>query len=204
MSTGAQQLSSDMFRTLNTIVLKKSIALDVLPGALGFDDATTAEILDLLLEAGHVVVDDGRVVPEILGVEAVRQFNAANWAELRGRPEMERWYERFEQVDDLMLAAMEEWRHASAGPNRVPNGHSDPGCEDKIISRIDGIIGKVEDLLEQLTRRVERFAHYPERLEAAMDLVDSDRRYISDVCVDSVGRIWSEMVVDIRLLLGRT
>lgn len=203
MTDTGQQLTTESFGVLNAIVLKKSVALDALAASLGLDESTVRRVTDGLEADGHVVVLDGQAIPDDSAAEVVRRYNAQRWSALRDQPEIERWHERFERVNELMLAAMDAWQQVRVGPGKIPNDHSDADYDNKVIARIDGIIVKVGDLLAQLGKRVERFNRYPIRFEAAMERVESDKRYVSDPRVESVHNIWFEMHEDILLLLGK-
>jgi hypothetical protein len=196
-------LDEDAFAVLNAVVLKKSATADILAASTGVAPSAVARIVGELVDAGYLVDLGGQVMPDDSAVDTVKSYNEAHWSGLRGQPEVERWHQRFEHVNDLMLAAIDAWQQVRVGGEKIRNDHTDAAYDDKIISRIDGIIAKAEELLRQLGKRVPRFNRYPERFEAAMNQVEQDRRYISDPRVESVHNVWFEMHEDIFLLLGK-
>lgn len=203
MVSAVYELDEDAFAVLNAIVLKKSVTADMLEVSTRVAVNTVTKIVCGLVEEGHVVDFNGQVMPNESAIDAVRSYNQSHWTDLRGQPEVERWYRRFEHVNDQMLAALDAWQQVRVGGAKIRNDHTDVTYDDRIISRIDGIIAKAEELLSQLGRHVLRFNRYPERLEAAMTQAGRDRRYISDPRVESVRNIWFEMHEDIMLLLGK-
>lgn len=203
MVSDAKGLDEDTFIVLNTVVLKKSSTVDALAMSTGITPDAVARIVDMLAIGGHVLEFDGQVMPDDSAIDAVKQYNHEHYGPLRGQPNLERWHQRFEHVNDLMLEAIDAWQQVKIGGSKLPNDHTDAAYDDKVISRIDGIVAKVEDLLRQLSRHASRFNRYPERFEAAMNKVEGDRRFISDPRVESVHNIWFEMHEDILYLLGK-
>lgn len=203
MANAAKNLNEQMFTVLNTVVLKKSATVAALAASTGTPPDVVIRIVGDLADAGHVVVIGGQVIPDHSAVDLVKDYNEAHWGELRGTAEVERWLRRFEHVNDLMLAAIDAWQQVVIGGEKIPNDHTDAAYDDKVVSRIDGIIAKVEELLRQLGRKVSRFNRYPERFEEAMNQVERDTRYIGDPRVESVHNIWLEMHKDILALLGK-
>lgn len=196
-------LDDQTFLVLNTVVLKKTTTIPGIAATIGADPGEVADIVGRLADEDFVVVFDDQILPDDTAIERVKRFNEERWGELRSQPELDRWHEQFEHVNSMMLAAFTSWQRIRVGGEEISNAHSDAAYDDKIISRIDALIAKVERLLDQLAKQVPRFARYAVRLNDAIDTAQEDRSYITDPRLESVHNIWFEMHEDILLLLGK-
>lgn len=203
MADAIENLDDTTFAVLNTVLLKKSTTVAAVAAATDVAPDAVAGIVERLADDGCLVVFDDQLLPDDRATDLVKQYNERHWGALRDRPELHRWHDRFEHVNELMLAAFNAWQLVRVGGEEIRNDHTDAAYDDKVMSRIDGIIAKVEQLLDQIARQVPRFARYGTRLNEAMDAAQRDRRFVSDPRVESVHNIWFEMHEDILLLLGK-
>ena len=203
MVSAANGLDDDWFIVLNTIVLKKSSTVEALAAPTGLAPDAVSRIVGYLTEEGHVLEFDGLVMPDDSATEAVKKYNEERYGDIRGQSDVAYCHQRFEELNELMLKAIDAWQQVKLGGSKIPNDHLDVTYDDKVISRIDGIISKLDDVLGKFGQRAVRFHRYPPRFEAAMNKVEADRRFISDPRVESVHNIWFELHEDILFLLGK-
>lgn len=196
MARVTANLDEQTFTILNAIVLKLSTSVDAVAASTNIAAATVAGTVRELAADGHVVARGGRLAPGERAFDLIKRYNEDHWGELRRLPEVQRWHQRFEHADDQLRTAFEDW-------HRVEIGQHASGDRDKVISRIDAIVAKLAGLLDQLSGLVPRFRRYGQRLEAAMEHVEHDSRYVSDPHVESARNVWFELQEDVLLFLGR-
>ena len=85
----------------------------------------------------------------------------------------------------------------------MPNDHSDPDYDERIVSRLGRLHNRAERLLERLARRVPRIGWYGRQLLAALEKAeDGDYRWVSDVTIGSYHTVWFELHEDLLRITG--
>lgn len=182
---------------LNSVVCRGRSTVDGLVAATGLSRATVDQQIAVLSAAGHVQHAAHTVIPGPLGATVARAYNQQLWAHPEDAVAVGQLPDRFEHADELMRQGLEDFLTAQASPAGAAEVKS-----DQALSRIDAIASKAERLLGQLATKIPRFSRYTERLEEALEIAQADPRYVTDPHVESVEVIWSEMIADVRLLLG--
>ena len=192
------------YAVLTAILLKKVSDASALSEATGLPLDDTGRILGELEKRQAVFSMNSSVMATESGTALVKEIAARNYGELRGDPELERWHARFEPLNRQFLSAVTAWQTVDVGGTKLSNDHSDSEYDDKVRSRLDGLVNKMSHLLEEIGAKVPRLLRYRDRLNSALDKsYAGDSRFISDVRVDSLHTVWFEMHEDVLLVLGK-
>ena len=126
------------------------------------------------------------------------------YGDFRAAPEATEAYERFERINRDLLRLFTEWQMMPAGNETVPNDHSDPAYDHRIIDRLGALHERAHRPLEQFADLEPRLGRYLHRLEAAYDKVlAGDHDFVSGAKVDSYHTVWFELHEDLLRMLGR-
>src|SRR5579859_7038123 len=93
-------------------------------------------------------------------------------------------YQRFGSLNARLLKLCTDWQ---LRPGGVPNDHSDPDYDIRILDRLAATLDCACAELDRLAAVDARFAGYAERLDAAMRRVDrGEHSWVASVTCDSV------------------
>ena len=91
-----------------------------------------------------------------------------------------------------------------AGNETVPNDHSDPDYDHRIVDRLGALHERAQRPLEQFAELEARLGEYPRRLDTAHDRVlAGEHDFVSGAKVDSYHTVWFELHEDLLRMLGR-
>lgn len=190
------------FEVLKMVTLKKMATVPAVAEASGVSLKDAEIAVEELAASGDVISTGGHVMVTSTGEARVRAYADRRYGSLRGDPAVQRWSARFDSINHRFLETVSAWQTTPV--EDVPNDHSDPDYDARVISRLEAVIVRMNQLLEQLSDKVPRMARYKHRLEAALEKIDAgDERYVSDPDVDSAHTIWFEMHEAVLLVLGR-
>ncbi len=117
------------------------------------------------------------------------------------RQAAEEAYEAFGPLDQRLKRASHDWQVMRGG---VPNDHTDPAYDAKVVDRLDGINRSVQTLLDALARCVPRFDTYASRFAAALERLGAgDKGWFASPACDSYHTVWMELHEDLLLATGR-
>jgi hypothetical protein len=113
-------------------------------------------------------------------------------------------YARFERINRELLRLFTEWQMMPVGAETVPNDHSDPEYDDRIIDRLGALHERAERPLQELSALEPRLGEYLRRLDAAYDkTLAGEHDFVSGAKVDSYHTVWFELHEDLLRILGR-
>ncbi len=151
-----------------------------------------------LLHAGYITARG----PAIALTAEGREAHAA-WARLReGSPEAEgakAAYDRFLPLNTELLKVCTAWQLL---PDGSLNDHSDRAYDLSVLERLDRLHERVTPWLARLSDAVPRFSGYVRRLEAALDKVADDGRWLASPRCDSYHTVWMQMHEDLLAVIG--
>lgn len=188
---------------LHGLVVKNSGTADTVAALLGRDPSTVTADLERAVAAGEAVGAKGMYLPTPAG--RARLDAAYPQAGARADTDFIAAADRFEVVNKQLLALLTRWQTISRAGTSVPNDHSDPSYDAKIIDELGDLHERVEPVLDTFTAKIPRYAAYHERLETAYDkALAGDTDYVTGVRVDSYHTVWHELHEDLLRLLGRS
>lgn len=110
-------------------------------------------------------------------------------------------YEAFGPLNERLKRTSHDWQLMRGG---VPNDHSDPAYDFKVVDRLDGINRSVQTLLDALTSDVPRFGAYARRFGTALERLGAgDHSWFTSPACDSYHTVWMELHEDLLLATGR-
>lgn len=189
---------------LHGLAVKKAGTASAVAELLGRDEGEVAVALDAAAADGRAMAAKGMFMVTPAGRSWLDEQYPRVFAEFRASPPAAAAYERFEVINRELLALFTDWQMMPAGSERVPNDHSDPDYDHRIIDKIGMQHERAQRPLEQFTDLVARVGRYIDRLEAAYDRVlAGDLDFVSGARVDSYHTVWFELHEDLLRMLGR-
>ncbi|GAA1160063.1 TrmB family transcriptional regulator [Ornithinicoccus hortensis] len=192
------------YDVLNVVALKKMATAEQVADATGLEEARVTEVLSGLAETGLVTLLGEQALPGETAVPTLEDYAATAYDAARQDPDILLAADRFEKVNSAFLGAMSDWQLVSLGGRSVPNDHSDAEYDDKVITRINRLVERLNPILLVLAGHDRRFMSYETRFRAALDAVDrGDTERVSSPTIDSVHNVWFEFHEDLLRTLGR-
>jgi hypothetical protein len=197
-------LATTDYDVLNVVALKKMATADAVAADAGLEPTAVDTVLAALADHGLVVVAGGAAFPTDDAVPALAAAAARRYGDLRGDAEIAALVTRFEAVNSSLLETMSAWQLVDVGGRKVANDHSDADYDDKVITRIDRLVQRLQPLLDALAAYDPRFEGYGRRFTIALDGIDAgDHGFVSSPVRDSVHNVWFEFHEDLLRTLGR-
>ena len=197
-------LGKSDYCVLNVVALKKMTSTADVAVATGLEAGHVENRLSVLSGLGLVAEVGGFAMPADEAEAVLAASAAEHYAGLRADPEIISLADRFDDINGKLLTAMSAWQQIDIGGQKVANDHTDSGYDDRIITRIERLVQRLQPLLDALTRYDPRFAGYRQRFDAALAGLDEGRHdLVSSPTLDSVHTIWFEFHEDLLRTLGR-
>jgi len=197
-------LGKSDYCVLNVVALKKMTAAADVAAATGLEAGQVENAISVLSGLGLVAEVGGFAMPADEAEAALAASAAEHYAALRADPEILTLADRFDDINGRLLTTMSAWQQVDIGGQKIANDHTDSGYDDKIITRVERLVQRLQPLLDALTRYDERFAGYKQRFDAALAGLDQGRHdLVSSPTQDSVHTIWFEFHEDLLRTLGR-
>jgi hypothetical protein len=109
-------------------------------------------------------------------------------------------YQRFGPLNARLLRLCTDWQ---VRPGGVPNDHSDPDYDMRIIDRLTATLDCACAELNRLAAVDARFAGYADRLDGAMRRVHrGEHGWVASVTCDSVHTVWMLLHEELLCALG--
>jgi len=192
------------YRVLNVVALKKMTSAGAVADVTGLPAGQVEDRFSYLAGLGLVETVAGSALPSDGAEAALRASAAEHYADLRADPEVIALADGFDDINARLLAAMSAWQQVDVAGQKVANDHTDSAYDDKIITRIERLVQRLDPLLDALIRHDGRFGGYRQRFGAAVTGIDEGRHeLVSSPTADSVHTIWFEFHEDLLRTLGR-
>lgn len=165
----------------------------VLPRNQGFEASA-------LLERGVVEIarDQFVLTPEGRALHA-------EWARAEPGSELsaaEAAYAKFQPLNQRLLRICYDWQVTRGG---VPNDHTDPGYDWKVIDRLRALDKSARAVVLELVSELPRFDLYPPRFSHALEQVENgNRQWFASPACDSYHTVWMQVHEDLLLATGRS
>lgn len=192
------------YTVLNTIALKKMATAAQVAAVNDIPEADVTAALALLVDNGAIAVVGDAALPTDDATELLAEAAAVRYGDARTDPDVLDMADKFEVVNTQFLQTISAWQLVEVGGRKVPNDHSDPDYDGKILDRIDKQVGRLSRLIATLSARDARFDAYVRRFAVSGDaVVAGDVDLVSSPVRDSVHNIWFEFHEDLLRTLGR-
>ena len=124
---------------------------------------------------------------------------------VRLRPVIEPLLDDFHAVNDLFKLVVTSWQMREIDGETVPNDHGDADYDALVIRRIrEEIHAGIVPVLAAVAHAEARFGRYRQRLEAALDAIESgDAQMVAHPLRESYHTVWFELHEELIRLSGR-
>ena len=198
-----ETLEPTQYAVLNVVALKKMATPTAIVEASGLTEPEVVQLLAHLADENLVTDLGGNVLPTDDAVPTLDAAASRLYERVRSDDDVQAAAERFARVNSAFLDAMSAWQLVPLGDRTVTNDHSDAAYDEKVITRIDRLVRRLDPVIETLARHDPRFARYGARLEAALARIDQQEiDFVSSPAVDSVHNVWFEFHEDLLRTLG--
>src|SRR5690606_27104297 len=155
--------------------------------------------------AGRVTKAGDRYMLQPVAQVALKTGYARDFAAQRADAAMQAAYDDFETVNEQLKQLITEWQTLTIAGNKVPNDHSDPAYDDRIIDRLGQLHERAEPILDRFAAGLPRLAVYKSLLTEALEKAeDGDVAWVSDARCMSYHTVWFELHEDLIRILART
>jgi hypothetical protein len=189
---------------LHCVAIKKHGTAAEIARLAGQTEAATAAALAAAVASGRAAEAKGRYSLTPAAQMTLKLGYARDFAAARADADFMRAYEEFEVVNVRVKDLISAWQMMEVGGRQLPNDHSDPDHDAKIIDRLGDLHEKAEPMLQRLAAGVPRLAYYGKALSEALEKAeDGDIAWVSDVRCDSYHTVWFELHEDLLRIVGR-
>lgn len=192
------------FLVLHGLAVRKAGSPSAVAAILGEDPERVASALESAAEAGRTVQGKDIFMATPAGRDWLIERYPEVFAAFRTAPEAADGYARFERINRELLRLFTEWQMMPVGKETVPNDHSDPEYDHRIIDRLGALHERANRPLQELSALEPRLGEYLRRLEDAYDkTLAGEHDFVSGAKVDSYHTVWFELHEDLLRMLGR-
>jgi hypothetical protein len=197
-------LTKTEYDVLNAVVLKRMADAAAAARLAGVEPAEVDRALRSLEAQGLLVRVGAPALPTDAAGAALEQTARQLYSSAREDAAVADQVARFETTNAQFLTAMTAWQQVDIGGRVVTNDHSDAGYDDKVISRLEKLLTRIDPLLEALAAHDPRFGIYGQRFRDAADAVDAGRtEFVASPTEDSIHTVWHEFHEDLLRTLGK-
>lgn len=189
---------------LHALAVKKHADATAVAEFTGLPVAEVSSLLAAAAKGGRVIEAQGKYALAPLARVALEGQYSREYADRRSDGSFLEAYEAFERLNVQLKRLITDWQTIEIGGARVPNNHSDPAYDERIVDRLADLHERAERILRQLARAVPRFAYYQRNLISALDRVEQGAsEWVSDARLPSYHTLWFELHEDLLRILGR-
>lgn len=186
------------------LVIKKAGSAAAVAEIVGGSPEEIGSALQAASEDGRVMGANGTYMVTPAGRAWLDERYPQVFASFRSNPAADEAYAAFERINRKLLALMTDWQMMPAGPERVPNDHSDSQYDHDVIDRLGALHERAERPLERFAELEPRLGRYKERLEQAYDrALAGEHEWVSGARIASYHTTWYELHEDLLRMLGR-
>lgn len=192
------------FLALHGLAVRKAGPPSAVADILGEDPEQVASALRSAAAEGRAVEARDMFMVTPAGLEWLVERYPETFAAFRANGAAAEGYSRFERINRELLRLFTDWQMMPVGSETMPNDHSDPAYDDRIIDRLGALHERAERPLQEFAALEPRFRLYMRRLDAAYDkTLAGERDFVSGAMVDSYHTVWFELHEDLLRILGR-
>jgi hypothetical protein len=189
---------------LHGLAVRKAGSAATVADLLGGDEEQVGQALEAAAADGLAMAAKGMFLVTPAGRAWLDERYPSAFGELRTNPEATAAYDRFERINGDLLTLFTDWQMMPAGGERIPNDHSDPDYDHRVIDRIGSQHDRAQRPLAQFAELDGRLQRYLQRLDVAYDnVLAGDLDFVSGARVDSYHTVWFELHEDLLRMLGR-
>jgi len=187
------QMNQKIFLVLNYLDVFKTANEEALK-SLGLSENELKLILKNLSQEGLIRRTNSEWIIEESGEEMIRSYRERLIRESGRSEEFMKYCEEFERLNKEFKELVTRWQLKDEGGMLVPNDHSDPDYDFKIIEKLSMVHEKTMNVLKKICEIVPAFKIYAKRLENALNLLmNGNLEYMVDKSKESYHEVWFEL-----------
>lgn len=195
---------NDTQLALHGLAIKKHGNAASVAEITGLDAAIVQQALDAAAQTGRVAKTGDAFMLQPVAQVALKTSYGRDYAAQRADAGMQATYDAFEVINRELKALMTDWQTLPLAGEKIPNDHSDPDYDEKIIDRLGDLHERAEAILARFAAGLPRLAIYGTLLTRALEKAeDGDVAWVSDVRCMSYHTTWFELHEDLIRVLGR-
>ncbi len=189
---------------LHALAIKKHATAEQLAEATGVPLERVRAAIVQAVATGRASEARGKYLLSPAAQMALRGEYAKAYGELRDDRDFVAACDGFERINVELKQVVTHWQTMSVGGRVVPNDHSDPDHDAKILDRLNAVHERVDEVLQRLAQGEPRFGHYQAKLLAALERAEAgEHRWVSDATIESYHTVWFELHEDLLRVVGR-
>lgn len=189
---------------MHALAIRKFGTAEAVAGVIGEDAAAVAAQIEAAVADGEAISGKGAFMLTPKGQAALKAAYPAQFAALRADAGFTAAYDRFEAVNRDLKQLITDWQTMTVAGEQVPNDHSDAEYDAAVIGRLGDLHERAEPVLKAMAGGLPRLQVYLDRLEAALDKVESgETAFVSGAKIDSYHTVWFELHEDLLRILER-
>jgi len=191
---------------LHGLAIKNHATAEEVADAVGTSAGQARAILNRAVSTGRVADLGGSYTLLPAARIMLRGEYSRHYATPRNSPDFQAAYKHFEKANQNLKTIITAWQvRELPGGESMPNDHSDPDYDAKVIDRLGSLHERFEPILAQMVIDVPRLNLYARKLDRALELAEQgDVRWVSDVKLASYHTVWFELHEDLLCVLGKT
>ncbi len=195
----------DMQLALHGLAIKKHADAAAVAEITGLAPAAVQAALDEATASGRTVKAGDKYMLQPAAQIALKTGYSRDFAAQRADAAMQATYDDFEKINEQLKQLITDWQTMTVGGQKLPNDHTDPNYDDKIIDRLGRLHDRAEGILDRFTAGLSRLAVYKRLLATALERAeDGQTEWVSDARCMSYHTVWFELHEDLIRILNRT
>lgn len=189
---------------MHALAIRKFGTAEAVAAVIGEDAAAVTAQIEAAVADGEAISGKGAFMLTPKGQAALKAAYPAQFAALRADGGFTGAYDRFEAVNRDLKQLITDWQTMTVAGEQVPNDHSDTEYDAAVIGRLGDLHERAEPVLKAMAGGLPRLQVYLDRLEAALDKVESgETAFVSGAKIDSYHTVWFELHEDLLRILER-
>jgi hypothetical protein len=195
----------EMHLVLHGLAIKKHADAAAVAGIVRLPVEKVAALLADAVKRGRVVEAGGRYLLAPAARMTLDGEYSRYYDGVRANADFVAAYEAFERINVELKQVITDWQTREIGGTRVPNDHSDPAHDRKIIDRLGDLHERADRCFAKLAAGLPRLQVWRDKLLAALEKAeDGAIEWVSDVKIESYHTAWFELHEDLLRIMGRT
>lgn len=196
--------TSSEFLAVHALAVKKAGSAEDVATVAGLEPKEAEQALESAVQAGRVLGARGKFMVTPAGRTWLDEQYPSVYAGQRADGDLSSAYDGFEVVNRELLSLMTRWQTVTVGSNAVPNDHTDPDYDAKVIDQLGALHDRAVPVLQAFAEEVPRLrVHLDALAEAQRRILAGETDYVSGARIASYHTVWFELHEDLLRILGR-
>ena len=189
---------------LHGLAIKKHGTAAEVAAITGLQAEAAEKHLEAAVTSGRAMKSGEKYMLKPTAQIALKSAYSRDYSTERADGDMQAAYDTFERVNEQLKSLITDWQTMEVGGKSVPNDHSDPDYDRRIVDKLGDLHDRAEPVLDMLAAGLPRLSVWKELLLSALEKAeDGNPEWVSDAKCMSYHTTWFEMHEDLIRVLGR-